>query len=64
MNFLSSPAESHANAAGPHDRIVMSSRVRLARNLRTCRFPGLGQEAGARQALERHPPGGRETARK
>ena len=37
--FLISPAES-ARRRGPHDRIVMSSRVRLARNLRNSPFPG------------------------
>jgi protein arginine kinase len=37
--FLIPPAES-ARRKGPHDRIVMSSRVRLARNLRDAAFPG------------------------
>lgn len=37
--FLSPPAEA-AKRFGPNDRIVMSSRVRLARNLRDCPFPG------------------------
>ncbi len=37
--FLCSPAES-TRRHGPHDRIVMSSRVRLARNLRDAAFPG------------------------
>jgi protein arginine kinase len=37
--FLTPPAES-ARRKGPHDRIVMSSRVRLARNLRDAAFPG------------------------
>jgi len=37
--FLVSPAEA-AQRHGPHDRIVMSSRVRLARNLRDAAFPG------------------------
>jgi protein arginine kinase len=37
--FLSPPAES-ARRHGPHDRIVMSSRVRLARNLKDAAFPG------------------------
>ena len=41
-----------ANAEGPHDRIVMSSRVRLARNLKGRLLSRLGQEAGARQDLE------------
>src|SRR5512142_770338 len=37
--FLIPPAES-ARKKGPHDRIVMSSRVRLARNLKEFAFPG------------------------
>src|ERR1041384_3070572 len=37
--FLTSPAES-SKRSGPHDRIVMSSRVRLARNLKGGPFPG------------------------
>jgi protein arginine kinase len=38
-SFLCSPAES-THRHGPHDRIVISSRVRLARNLRGSAFPG------------------------
>lgn len=38
-SFLCSPAES-TRRHGPHDRIVMSSRVRLARNLKDASFPG------------------------
>lgn len=38
-DFLISPAEV-ARRKGPHDRIVMSSRVRLARNIREGVFPG------------------------
>jgi protein arginine kinase len=37
--FLIPPAET-ARRKGPHDRIVMSSRVRLARNLKEAAFPG------------------------
>src|SRR6201994_4105171 len=37
--FLIPPADS-ARRKGPHDRIVMSSRVRLARNIRDAAFPG------------------------
>jgi protein arginine kinase len=37
--FLVPPAET-ARRKGPHDRIVMSSRVRLARNLKDASFPG------------------------
>ncbi len=38
-DFLVSPAET-TRRRGPHDRIVMSSRVRLARNLKDGVFPG------------------------
>jgi protein arginine kinase len=37
--FLISPAQA-SQQHGPHDRIVMSSRVRLARNLKDASFPG------------------------
>ncbi|HYG24603.1 MAG TPA: protein arginine kinase [Verrucomicrobiae bacterium] len=37
--FLIPPADT-ARRKGPHDRIVMSSRVRLARNIREAAFPG------------------------
>src|SRR3954466_10919376 len=37
--FLVPPAEI-ARRKGPHDRIVMSSRVRLARNVKDAAFPG------------------------
>src|SRR5262249_49915582 len=37
--FLITPAEI-ARRRGPHDNIVMSSRVRLARNIRDAAFPG------------------------
>src|SRR5882762_11908870 len=37
--FLVSPADI-ARRKGPHDRIVMSSRVRLARNIKDAAFPG------------------------
>ena len=37
--FLTPPADS-ARRKGPHDRIVMSSRVRLARNVKEAAFPG------------------------
>lgn len=42
--FLAPPAES-ARRHGPHDRIVMSSRVRLARNMREFPFPGWAKKA-------------------
>jgi protein arginine kinase len=37
--FLVTPAET-ARRKGPYDRIVMSSRVRLARNIKEAAFPG------------------------
>src|SRR4051812_22440468 len=37
--FLVTPADI-ARRKGPHDRIVMSSRVRLARNIKDAAFPG------------------------
>jgi protein arginine kinase len=37
--FLIPPADT-ARRKGPHDRIVMSSRVRLARNIKDSAFPG------------------------
>jgi protein arginine kinase len=37
--FLEPPANT-ARRKGPHDRIVMSSRVRLARNIKEAAFPG------------------------
>jgi protein arginine kinase len=49
--FLSAPAES-AKRAGPHDRIVMSSRVRLARNLRGIPFPGWAKKPDRVKALD------------
>jgi protein arginine kinase len=49
--FLSPPADS-ARRTGPHDRIVMSSRVRLARNLRSMAFPGWAKKAERVKALE------------
>lgn len=49
--FLCPPAES-ARRTGPHDRIVMSSRVRLARNLKGLAFPGWAKKADRIKALE------------
>src|SRR5271156_23504 len=53
--FLSPPVES-ARRTGPHDRIVMSSRVRLARNLRSMAFPGWAKKAERVKALETIQP--------
>ncbi|MDX1950859.1 MAG: protein arginine kinase [Verrucomicrobiota bacterium] len=49
--FLSSPAEM-SHRSGPHDRIVLSSRVRLARNLRSLPFPGYAKKPDRIKALE------------
>ncbi len=42
--FLISPSEA-TRRTGPHDRIVMSSRVRLARNIKGLSFPGWAKKA-------------------
>ena len=49
--FLISPDES-ARREGPHNKIVMSSRVRLARNLKGAAFPGWAKKAERIRALE------------
>jgi len=49
--FLSTPAET-AQRRGPHDRIVMSSRVRLARNLKEGAFPGWAKKPERVRVLE------------
>jgi len=49
--FLPSPAAT-LKSSGPHDRIVMSSRVRLARNLRGLPFPGWAKKPDRVKALE------------
>jgi protein arginine kinase len=49
--FLISPAQA-AQQHGPHDRIVMSSRVRLARNLRDSAFPGWAKKPERVKILE------------
>jgi len=50
-DFISTPAQM-AQRSGPHDRIVMSSRVRLARNIRHCAFPGWAKKVERIRALE------------
>ncbi len=50
-SFLSPPAET-ARRHGPHDRIVMSSRVRLARNLKDAAFPGWAKKNERVRVLE------------
>ena len=49
--FLISPLEA-AQQHGPNDRIVMSSRVRLARNLRDASFPGWAKKPERVKILE------------
>src|SRR5881296_4495477 len=49
--FLTPPAET-CKREGPHDRIVMSSRVRLARNLRSMPFPGWAKKPDRVRALD------------
>ena len=49
-DFLSSPGAD--KQTGPHDRIVMSSRVRLARNLNGMAFPGWAKKPERIRALE------------
>lgn len=49
--FLIPPADS-AHRKGPHDRIVMSSRVRLARNLKSGAFPGWAKKPERIRVLE------------
>src|SRR6476661_4340656 len=54
--FLSSAAES-ARREGPHNKIVLSSRVRLARNLKGMAFPGWAKKAERVKALDQIRPG-------
>ena len=49
--FLIAPDQA-AKQQGPHSRIVMSSRVRLARNLKSFAFPGWAKKAERVRALE------------
>jgi protein arginine kinase len=49
--FLALPSET-TKRSGPHDRIVMSSRVRLARNIRGLAFPGWAKKAERVKALD------------
>src|SRR5438132_205868 len=49
--FLAPPSET-ARRDGPHSKIVMSSRVRLARNLKGVAFPGWAKKAERIRALE------------
>src|SRR5712672_3454954 len=49
--FLAPPADI-AKRRGPHDRIVMSSRVRLARNLKDAAYPGWAKKPERIKVLE------------
>src|SRR5436190_9803783 len=49
--FLAPPSET-ARRDGPHSKIVMSSRVRLARNLKGVAFPGWAKKAERIKTLE------------
>src|SRR5262245_1374645 len=49
--FLVPPAET-ARRKGPFDRIVMSSRVRLARNVKDASFPGWAKKPERVRVLE------------
>src|SRR5436309_8543361 len=49
--FLTPPAHI-ARRKGPHDRIVMSSRVRLARNVKEASFPGWAKKPERIRVLE------------
>lgn len=49
--FLVSTAET-ARRSGPHDRIVMSSRIRLARNIKDGAFPGWAKKPERVRVLE------------
>jgi protein arginine kinase len=53
--FLIPPAES-ARRRGPHDKIVISSRVRLARNLKEAAFPGWAKRPERIRVLEQIRP--------
>src|SRR3974390_3017005 len=50
-DFLVPPAET-ARREGPYDRIVMSSRVRLARNIKGAAFPGWAKKPERIRVLE------------
>lgn len=49
--YISSPTAA-SQRTGPHDRIVLSSRVRLARNLKSIPFPGFAKKPDRMRALE------------
>lgn len=49
--FLTAPADA-ARRTGPYDRIVLSSRVRMARNVKGLPFPGWAKKPDRLKALE------------
>jgi protein arginine kinase len=49
--FLATPADA-ARREGPHTKIVMSSRIRLARNIKGAAFPGWAKKAERIKTLE------------
>ena len=49
--FLSPPGDT-ARREGPHNKIVLSSRVRLARNVKGMPFPGWAKKPDRVKALE------------
>ena len=53
--LFSNPGE-WLRGEGPHHQIVISSRVRLARNLRNHAFPGWAKKAERLQILEEIKP--------
>src|SRR5881296_3837942 len=54
-DFLPPPAET-SRREGPHNKIVLSSRVRLARNLKGMAFPGWAKKAERVKALDQIRP--------
>src|SRR6478752_967075 len=55
QNILTSPGE-WLRGEGPHHQIVVSSRVRLARNLRSFAYPGWAKKAERQQILDTIKP--------
>ena len=54
LDFLTPSDEISANG-GPEDHVVLSSRVRLARNISGVPFPGPGQESQPRGIVRSDP---------
>src|SRR3989449_9755369 len=52
IQFSLTPPAEPARRKGPYDRIVMSSRVRLARNLKDASFPGWAKKPERVRVLE------------